>query len=151
MNKKIPNSIIERLDKFVDSYEKNRHLFVFFTNRIIYAKRNNDVLYLKGTFFTSKVKFLNKDNEISYSLKTKYSWKLYLVFLFQLVFISLIIFGNKVTINGNSKPDWPLRVGYVFVVLVFFAVLAMIFKGLKTKFHQKSEQALKRFEWNPNS
>jgi ABC-type polysaccharide/polyol phosphate export permease len=95
----------------------------------------------------TRAKIEKIDNESRLEMKTRFRLPFYFFASFLLVFFTFftynLIFGDNVTINGNSDPNLLERFGFVLVLLITFSIPIGIFIGLKTDFVKRIERELK--------
>ena len=135
---------LKNLSAIVENVNKGRGLQLFPSNEITKAKLQNGKLVLRGVFYKGVGRLMERENAITVVLKVRLRKSFVFMGCFALILLSRFIWGENVTINGDSDPELWKRIGLVCIGLVgFIAIPGFILRRLRNDFGNKIENLIK--------
>jgi|TARA_B110000238_G_C15743791_1_gene276226 hypothetical protein len=134
---------IKSLSSLIDRIN-NRQSYRFFpTNEITHAKLKNDKFEINGMLCKGIGKFDEQKDFLSIDLKVRLKRPFTLSGLFVLILFSGFIWGENVTINGESDPTLWKRIEFVSIGLALFSIPTLILLRLRNNFERKVKDLIK--------
>jgi hypothetical protein len=140
--KQIYSGNIESISSLVDKINCTQKTSFFAINEITYAKLKNNKLVLSGMFCKGIGQLEKRDDFIDIELKVRLRRPFAFFGIFILVLLSGFIWGENVTINGDSDPSMWKRIGFFLIGLAFFSITTLLLRKLRKDFEKKIIQLL---------
>ena len=134
---------IENLTSLIDRIDGEQKPLIFPTNKITHAELNNDKLEFSGIFCKGIGLIDEQKDLITIDLKVRLKRQFILVGIFIVLFFSGFIWGENVTINGDSNPSIWKRIGFFTIGLAFLSVPFFILRKLRNEFEGKIIELIK--------
>lgn len=142
--KQVYRGNIDNISAIVDKINNERKYQFFPTNEITHAKLNNNSFVISGLVCKAVGKLQMQNGYLNIDLKVRLKRQFIFIGLFVLFFISGIILGEKVTINGDSDPNIWERIGFASILFViFFLIPVLVLMKLRFDFEKKVENLIK--------
>jgi hypothetical protein len=141
--KHIYSGNINSLSSLVDRINNGQKLRFFPSNEITHAKLKNHKFEVYGLFCKGIGQLEEQKDSLTIDLKVKLKRQFTFIGLFVLILLSGFIWGENVTINGDSDPTLLNRIGFVAIGLAFFAIPTLILFRLRNGFERKVKDLIK--------
>jgi hypothetical protein len=142
--KHIYSGNIKSLASLVDGINNGQKFRFFPTNEITHAKLQNDKFEVSGMFCKGIGQLDEQKDSINIDLKVRLKRVFVFIGLFVLILLSGFIWGENVTINGDSDPTLWKRIGFVSSgLVVFIAIPSFILTQVRNDFKRKIENLIK--------
>jgi hypothetical protein len=128
---------IKSLSSLVDRINSGQKFRFFPTNEITYAKLKSDRLLISGMFCKGIGQITDQNDSLTIDLKVRLRRQFTFIGLFVLFLLSGFIWGENVTINGDTDPSIWKRIGFVLIGLAFFSIPILILRKLRSDFEKK--------------
>ena len=142
--KHIYSGNIKSLSALVDRINNGQKFRFFPTNEITHAKLKKDKFEVSGMFCKGIGQLDEHNDSINIDLKVRLRRQFVFIGLFVLILLSGFIWGENVTINGDSNPTLWKRIGFVSIgLIVFIAIPSFILTHVRNDFKRKVEKLIK--------
>ena len=140
--KHIYSGNINSLSSLVDRINNGKENRFFPTNKITQAKLKNSKLVVNGMFCKGVGQLKEQNDSLDIDLKVRIKRQFVFFGLFILILLCSFIWGENVTINGDSDPIIWKRIGFVSISLAFFSIPTLILFRLRNNFEKKIKNLL---------
>ncbi len=134
---------IESISSLVDRINSGKKWKFFSLNEITYAKLKNNRLVLSNLFCKGIGHLEEQEDFIDIELKVRLRRQFVVIGFFFLLLLSGFIWGENVTINGDSDPSIWKRIGFVSIGLAFFSFITLILRKYRSDFEKKILELIK--------
>ncbi|MGV6860193.1 MAG: hypothetical protein ACWA41_00385 [Putridiphycobacter sp.] len=142
--KHIYSGNINSLSALVDRINNRSIIRFFTTNEITHAKLKKDTIVLSGKICKAIGQLDEHKDSIHIDLKVRLRREFVFFGLLVLIILSGFIWGENVTINGDSNPTLSQRIEIVAIgLIVFLAIPSFILRQVRNDFKRKVEKLIK--------
>ena len=138
--KQIYSGNIENLSSVVKKINSGRKFRFFPNNEITKA----DKLLISGMFCKGIGRIGKQNDFLTVVLKVRLRRQFAFIGIFVLIFLSAFIWGEHVTINGDSDPTIWKKIGFITLGLAFFSIPTVLLLKLRADFEKKIIDKIKK-------
>lgn len=135
--KHIYSGNIESLSSLVDRINSGQKFRLFPSNEITNAQLKSDKLQINGMLCKGIGQIDKQKDNLTIDLKVRLKRQFTFSGIIVLLLLSGFIWGENVTINGDTDPSIWKRIGFVSIGLAFFSILVLILRKARSDFKKK--------------